>query len=85
MLTITAASLAGGQGKTTSCFFLARALAKRGYKVLLIDADPQSSLTLYLGHEVELNQPTLLEVLKKQVVVEDGIYESNYQNRMALS
>ena len=80
MLTITAASLAGGQGKTTSCFFLARALAERGYKVLLIDADPQSSLTLYLGHEVEANQPTLLEVLKKQVAVEDGIYESNYQN-----
>jgi len=80
VLTITAASLAGGQGKTTSCFFLARALAERGYKVLLIDADPQSSLTLYLGHEVEANQPTLLEVLKKQVAVEDGIYESNYQN-----
>ena len=80
MLTITAASLAGGQGKTTSCFFLARALAKLGYKVLMVDADPQSSLTLYLGHEVEANQPTLLEVLKKQVAVEDGIYESNYQN-----
>ena len=80
MLTITAASLAGGQGKTTSSFFLARALAQRGYKVLMVDADPQSSLTLYLGHEVEANQPTLLEVLNKQVGVEDGIYESNYQN-----
>jgi chromosome partitioning protein len=80
VLTITAASLAGGQGKTTSSFFLARALARIGYKVLMVDADPQSSLTLYLGHEVEANQPTLLEVLKKQVGVEDGIYESNYQN-----
>ena len=80
MLTITAASLAGGQGKTTSSFFLARSLAQRGYKVLMVDADPQSSLTLYLGHEVEANQPTLLEVLNKQVGAEDGIYESNYQN-----
>jgi chromosome partitioning protein len=80
VLTITAASLAGGQGKTTSSFFLARALAQRGYKVLMVDADPQSSLTLYLGHEVEANQPTLLEVLNKQVGIEDGIYESNYQN-----
>jgi chromosome partitioning protein len=35
---------------------------------------------LYLGHEVEANQPTLLEVIKKQVSVFDGIYESNYQN-----
>lgn len=80
MLTITSASLAGGQGKTTTAFFLARAIAKKGYKVLMIDADPQSSLTLYLGHEVEENQPTLLEVLRKQVPVEDGIYESRYEN-----
>ncbi|MBD2534745.1 ParA family protein [Nostoc flagelliforme FACHB-838] len=80
MLIITAASLAGGQGKTTSSFFLARALAKKKYKVLMVDADPQSSLTFYLGHEVELNQPTLLEVLKKQVSIFDGIYESNYSN-----
>ena len=42
----------------------------------MIDADPQSSLTFYLGHEVQPNQPTLLEVLKKQVPVEDGIYEA---------
>ena len=41
----------------------------------MIDADPQSSLTFYLGHEVQPQQPTLLEVLKKQVAVEDGIYE----------
>lgn len=80
MLTITAASLAGGQGKTTSCFFLGLALARLGYKVLMVDADPQSSLTFYLGHEVEPNQPTLLEVLKKQVTVEDGIYESSFSN-----
>lgn len=80
MLTVTAASLAGGQGKTTTSFFLARALALKGYRVLLVDADPQSSLTLYLGHEVQSDQPTLLEVLKKQVEVEDGIYESRYKN-----
>ena len=41
----------------------------------MIDADPQSSLTFYLGHEVQANQPTLLEVLKKLVPIEDGIYE----------
>lgn len=80
VLTLTAASLAGGQGKTTTCFFLARSLALRGYRVLVVDADPQSSLTLYLGHEVEPSQPTLLEVLKKQVRVEDGIYESRFSN-----
>lgn len=79
MLTITTASLAGGQGKTTTSFFLARTLARYGYTVLMVDADPQSSLTLYLGHEVESTHPTLLEVLRKQVEVEDGIYESSYE------
>jgi chromosome partitioning protein len=77
MLTITCASLSGGQGKTTTSIFLGRILAHQGYKVLMVDADPQSNLTFYLGHEVEPNQPTLLEVLKKQVPIEDGIYEIN--------
>ncbi|GAX38816.1 ParA family protein [Nodularia sp. NIES-3585] len=80
MLSITSVSLGGGQGKTTTSFFLGRALAQIGYRVLMVDADPQSSLTLYLGHEVKTQEPTLLEVLKQQVTIEDGIYESNYSN-----
>ena len=75
MQTITCTSLSGGQGKTTTSIFLGRALVQAGHRVLMIDADPQSSLTFYLGHEVQPNQPTLLEVLKKLVPVEDGIYE----------
>ncbi|WP_239651405.1 ParA family protein [Neosynechococcus sphagnicola] len=54
---------------------LGRYLAQLGYRVLMVDADPQSSLTFYLGYEVQPQQPTLLEVLKRQVKVEDGIYE----------
>lgn len=46
----------------------------------MVDADPQSSLTLYLAHSVQTSEPTLLEVLKKQVAVEDGIYETRYPN-----
>jgi chromosome partitioning protein len=75
MQTITCTSLSGGQGKTTTSIFLGRALIETGHRVLMIDADPQSSLTFYLGHEVQPNQPTLLEVLKKLVPVEDGVYE----------
>ena len=80
MLTISSVSLAGGQGKTTVVLFLARLLAKQGFPVLVVDADPQSSLTTFLGFQVEPDSPTLLEVLKKQVNVEDGIYESKYKN-----
>ena len=75
MLTLTCASLSGGQGKTTVAILLGRMLAQTGQRVLMIDADPQANLTFYLGHEVQQNQPTLLEVLKKQINTEDGIYE----------
>ncbi|HEY9795788.1 MAG TPA: AAA family ATPase, partial [Leptolyngbyaceae cyanobacterium] len=76
MLILACVSLSGGQGKTTTSIFLGRTIAGGGHRVLMIDADPQSSLTFYLGHEVQPNQPTRLEVLKKQVPVEDGIYEA---------
>lgn len=35
----------GGCGKSSSCFHLAGALAQGGYNVLLVDADPQGSLS----------------------------------------
>jgi chromosome partitioning protein len=79
VLTITCASLSGGQGKTTTAILLGKHLQRLRFRVLVVDADPQSSLTFYLGHEVQPNQPTLLEVLKKQVSVEDGIYETASQ------
>lgn len=41
----------GGVGKTVSCVNLGIGLAQEGKKVLLIDADPQGSLTISLGYE----------------------------------
>lgn len=72
--TISIVSLSGGQGKTTSVLFLARLIASKGLNCLVVDADPQANLTLYLGHEVREQDPTLLEVLKGEVAIEDGIY-----------
>jgi chromosome partitioning protein len=39
----------GGVGKTTTCVNLGAALARRGHRVLLVDMDPQSNLTVHLG------------------------------------
>lgn len=80
MKTCSAISLSGGQGKTTTIFFTTLLLAQKGKKVLAVDADPQANLTFYLGYEVQADDPSLFEVLTKHVEVEDGIYETQYEN-----
>ena len=80
MQTCACVSLAGGQGKTTTIFFLSLLLASQGKKILAVDCDPQANLTFYLNHEVLSNQPTLLEVLTGTVVTEDGIYATHREN-----
>src|SRR5690606_27606603 len=39
----------GGVGKTTTSIHIAAGLAMRGYKVLIVDADPQGHATYTLG------------------------------------
>lgn len=40
---------AGGVTKTTLCLNIGYALSQRNYRVLLVDMDPQASLTLFMG------------------------------------
>lgn len=56
-------ALAGGQGKSTIALMLGRILARSGFPVLFVDADPQASLTAFLGVTTSDDRPTLLEVI----------------------
>jgi chromosome partitioning protein len=80
MLTISLASLSGGQGKTTTALFLGKLLSARGYKVLMVDADPQASLTFYLGHDVQPDDFTLLEVITGDAKPEQAIFPVQNSN-----
>ncbi|MCS7081438.1 MAG: ParA family protein [Bacteroidetes bacterium] len=63
----------GGVGKTTTTFNVGSALARRGFRVLLVDLDPQAHLTYHAGipaHELEL---TLLEVLTGEATLSEVV------------
>lgn len=51
----------GGTGKTSICYQVATHLALCGYRVLLLDADPQSHLTVTLGYIDNFALPTLYD------------------------
>ena len=69
----TVANQKGGVGKTTTAVTLAGLLAQSGHRVILVDTDPQASLSYYFGVESEELSSSLYNIFMagKSVTKED--------------
>lgn len=69
---ITIANQKGGVAKTTTTAALAAGLQARGYRVLVVDLDPQGNLSESCGAN-NVDAPTMYYVLKKEVTARETI------------
>lgn len=65
----------GGVGKTTTTANLSYALAEKGYKVAVVDLDPQAHLTAYLGL-IHRNEHGVGDVILNSSDISEFCYEA---------
>ena len=70
---IAVANQKGGVGKTTTTINLAASIAKRGYKVLIVDIDPQGNATSGLGIEKSTIEYDIYNVLIDEIPIASAI------------
>lgn len=63
----------GGTGKTTTCANLGIGLAQEGKRVLVVDNDPQASLTISLGWTQADKLPVTLSTLMGRAIMDEPI------------
>ena len=78
MIKLCMANRKGGVSKTTTAVNTSSVLAELGYKVLLIDLDPQANATENMGLISEELTNTIYHVLAKDLPLEKAIYHTDF-------
>jgi chromosome partitioning protein len=63
----------GGVGKTTSCVNMSANLAELGYKVLIVDVDPQGNASTGVGIEKTSSTKTIYDVICEQCDITEAV------------
>lgn len=78
--TIAVVNQKGGVGKTTSTVNLAACVAAKGYRVLLIDIDPQGNATSGLGINKRETEFSSYDVIINAKPIKDVMLETEFKN-----